>query len=158
MKLADFGLAIQLGATPPRQPVGTPPYMAPEVHASQPYGFGCDVWAIGVTLWEAATNQHPFTPHSLNDFSLQRHSPPHLVRLLALQAMQAPRFLHLPCKLRSFLSHFFQPQPTRPSATETLGFLHRLPCPNPNKAGRRGRARRVLAFLCLCFVDRLCVL
>ena len=74
--------------------------MAPEVHASQPYGFGCDVWAIGVTLWEAATNQRPFTPHSLNDFSLQRHSPPHLVRLLALQAMQAPRRFMLPTRFK----------------------------------------------------------
>ena len=32
---------MQLGATPPRQPAGTPPTW-PEVHASQPYGFGCD--------------------------------------------------------------------------------------------------------------------
>ena len=55
-------------ATAPRQPAGTPPYMAPEVHASQPYGFGRDVWAIGVTLWEAP---------SLNNFALQRHSPPY---------------------------------------------------------------------------------
>ena len=50
--------------------------------------------------WEAATNQHPFTPHSLNDFSLQRHSPPHLVRLLALQAMQAPRRFMLPTRFK----------------------------------------------------------
>lgn len=106
---------MQLGATAPRQPAGTPPYIAPEVHASQPYGFGCDVWAIGVTLWEAATKQHPFTPPSLNNFSLQRHSPPYLVRLLAQQAMQAPRFLHLP----------------------TVFPLPFLPAPNHSPLGRR---------------------
>lgn len=145
---------MQLGATAPRQPAGTPPYMAPEVHASQPYGFGCDVWAIGVTLWEAATKQHPFTPPSLNNFSLQRHSPPYLVRLLAQQAMQAPRFLHLPRNLRSFLSYFFQPQTTRPSATEALGFVHRLPCPPSTASGRGRRTRRVLAFLGLNIINQ----
>ena len=127
VKVADFGLAMQLGATAPGQPAGTPP-----TWRGGPRFPALWLW-MRWPMWEAATSQHPFTP-------------PHSNAMLVLHAMQAPRFLHLPCKLGSFL-YCFQPQPTRPSATEALDFLHRLPYP-PSTASRRGRrARRVLAFL-----------
>ena len=133
-------------ATAPRQPAGTPPLHGP----GGPRIPALWLWmrclghrgnAVG-----SAFPEQLLTPTPLSTL--------YLVRLLAQQAMQAPRFLHLPRNLRSFLSHFFQPQTTRPSATGAFGFVHRLPCP-PSTASRRGRrTRRVLAFLGLNIINQ----
>jgi eukaryotic-like serine/threonine-protein kinase len=62
--LADFGLALDLHAATPEQMralKGTPMYMAPEKLRGRP-GDGklCDVYALGVTLFEAVTGVKPF--------------------------------------------------------------------------------------------------
>ena len=89
---------MQLGATPPRQPAGTPPTW-PEVHASQPYGFGCDglcgkqpqantplhhlPWttshSAAVRLWSSGISV--FSVRGLNPFNI--HSKSHAQTLFA---------------------------------------------------------------------------
>ncbi|KAI0063015.1 kinase-like protein [Artomyces pyxidatus] len=39
---------------------GTPPFMAPEALMHQPYSYGADYWAMGVTLFTMLTGRHPF--------------------------------------------------------------------------------------------------
>jgi serine/threonine-protein kinase len=62
--LCDFGLSRDLDS--PRGPAcfgtGTPLYMAPEkLMACAEDDIRCDVYALGVTLFEAVTRSHPFT-------------------------------------------------------------------------------------------------
>src|SRR5262249_61868310 len=62
--LADFGLGRDLGVATPQQlrdGAGTPPYMAPEKLRGRPADeVSCDVYALGVTLFEAVTLSRPF--------------------------------------------------------------------------------------------------
>jgi hypothetical protein len=82
--LADFGLAKDVrshdpdGGRPPEpgsasrggaitrvgSVVGTPAYLSPEQAAGQPVDFRSDIYALGVTLYEAVTGQPPFTSPS----------------------------------------------------------------------------------------------
>ncbi len=39
---------------------GTPIYMAPQVLESKKYAIKCDVWSIGVTIYELITGELPF--------------------------------------------------------------------------------------------------
>ncbi|GAA0543619.1 serine/threonine-protein kinase [Actinomadura livida] len=61
--LTDFGLAgIADAATLTRmsQVLGTPAYVAPEMVSGRPVGPPADVYAIGVTLYEALAGRRPF--------------------------------------------------------------------------------------------------
>jgi len=63
-KIVDFGIAKLLcgdaaAATGPA--MGTPHYMAPEQLADGATSPSVDIWALGVTLFEAATGTLPFT-------------------------------------------------------------------------------------------------
>lgn len=63
-KLIDFGLAVQIGApgqeaTAGDAPVGTPPYMAPELWDGEPASQCTDVYAMGVLLYELCTGRMP---------------------------------------------------------------------------------------------------
>ena len=40
--------------------VGTPHYIAPEVIAGKGYSFSCDVWSMGVILYELICYECPF--------------------------------------------------------------------------------------------------
>jgi predicted ATPase len=62
LRLVDFGIAVMLDgdAIGTARPVGTVAYMAPEQVEAAAVDHRCDVWAIGVTLYEALTGHHPF--------------------------------------------------------------------------------------------------
>eukprot|EP01025_Chloroclados_australasicus_P049522 TRINITY_DN5645_c0_g3_i1.p1 TRINITY_DN5645_c0_g3~~TRINITY_DN5645_c0_g3_i1.p1 ORF type:complete len:1007 (+),score=141.35 TRINITY_DN5645_c0_g3_i1:521-3541(+) len=67
-KIADFGIsrfkepdATHLSVT---QPNGTPSYMAPEMFNGTKVDEKCDVYSIGVILWECLTRRKPWNEHS----------------------------------------------------------------------------------------------
>jgi serine/threonine protein kinase len=72
-KVLDFGLAKQVGSSLFDGPTlsfatvdgassvsGTLPYMAPEILRGEPADYRCDLWALGVVLYEASSGHLPF--------------------------------------------------------------------------------------------------
>jgi len=61
--LGDFGLARDRAARSVTTGIaGTPVYMSPEMLENAPYGAGADVWALGVTLYQAAAGDFAHLP------------------------------------------------------------------------------------------------
>jgi serine/threonine protein kinase len=65
IKIADFGLATQINDVEKSVTfAGTPHYMAPEILRGASVKMKdidkCDVWSVGVTLFELATGELPF--------------------------------------------------------------------------------------------------
>ncbi|KAN0065482.1 hypothetical protein ACQY0O_001318 [Thecaphora frezii] len=60
-KLSDFTHASQLGPgnVSRRSVVGTPYWMAPEVIRADSYDVRCDIWSLGVVLWEMIEGDPP---------------------------------------------------------------------------------------------------
>eukprot|EP01059_Diplonema_ambulator_P033174 TRINITY_DN6815_c0_g1_i1.p1 TRINITY_DN6815_c0_g1~~TRINITY_DN6815_c0_g1_i1.p1 ORF type:complete len:352 (+),score=106.28 TRINITY_DN6815_c0_g1_i1:121-1176(+) len=69
VKLGDFGLSKTLD-TPDgmcKTKVGTPYYMPPEVIQGKPYTSSCDVWALGILLYELMYFMYPFMSADLKE-------------------------------------------------------------------------------------------
>ena len=65
--LADFGIARRIDADATRlgsSAVGTPSYMAPELHGGAPASVATDVYSLGCLLWVALTGTPPYTGSS----------------------------------------------------------------------------------------------
>jgi len=65
IKILDFGLAkavsnINRGLTRPGCFLGTPSYAAPEQHRLERLTVGCDIYALGIILYEMLTKTLPF--------------------------------------------------------------------------------------------------
>lgn len=91
-KMLDFGLAkrlsenevedltrSQVSLTAPGALLGTPAYMAPEYLSGQSSDTRCDIWALGVVLYEMACGTRPFQGQSrftLCSAILHQHLPP----------------------------------------------------------------------------------
>jgi serine/threonine protein kinase len=65
VKVADFGCSKEAIMGPGRVVattiVGTPLFMAPEIHLSRPYDpFSTDVWALGITLYQLLRGVPPY--------------------------------------------------------------------------------------------------
>jgi len=76
-KLADFGVAShreneEQGSLLANTIIGTPQYFAPEVMNAEPYGVGCDIWALGICIYEMmAWPQRPFPGTNLPRLAMQ---------------------------------------------------------------------------------------
>lgn len=73
VKLGDFGVAKVLAGTVCDQMtcVGSPTYMAPEIVGGEPYGAPCDVWSLGVILYELCMFRKPFEGRSIGELVLR---------------------------------------------------------------------------------------
>jgi len=82
VKVTDFGSArvADTAATRSGLILGTPAYMAPEQLAGAEITPRCDLYALGVMLFELLTGQRPFVADSMGDLLAQiaRQSPPPL--------------------------------------------------------------------------------
>lgn len=93
VKVLDFGLARRFrddeghtdlhGSTMPGRPVGTPNYMAPERILQAPLDPRCDLFSLGVVMYEMATGRLPFAGASPGDTvtNILEHEPAPLTRL-----------------------------------------------------------------------------
>lgn len=69
--LADFGIARRMNADATRfssSTVGTPSYMAPELHGGAKAGASTDIYALGCLLWVALTGVPPY--RGLSEYQL----------------------------------------------------------------------------------------
>jgi serine/threonine protein kinase len=65
--LGDFGIARRMDAASTRfgsSAVGTPTYMAPELHGGAEASFVTDVYSLGCLVWVALTGEAPYTGQS----------------------------------------------------------------------------------------------
>ena len=62
IRIADFGLSIdrKCGKTYNLDSIGTPYYMAPEIINNKRYGCECDLWSLGIIMYELITGKVPF--------------------------------------------------------------------------------------------------
>jgi serine/threonine protein kinase len=85
LKIADFGCAHLTDAERSRSGVlaGTPVYMAPEQLAGAPVDGRCDLYALGVVLFELLTGRLPFESSSMGELlrAITSQPPPSLQRL-----------------------------------------------------------------------------
>jgi len=74
LKVGDFGVAKVMAGTTGLHNitcVGSPAYMAPEVVNGERYGRPCDVWSLGVVLYELCSLRKPFNGRSLGEMALR---------------------------------------------------------------------------------------
>ena len=73
VKLGDFGIAkgLLVSGDKAKTMVGTPYYLSPEIITNKPYDSKCDIWALGVLLYELMTFKMPFNAVSLPLLSIK---------------------------------------------------------------------------------------
>lgn len=119
--LLDFELARRVGEAPEgTRPRGTPPFMAPEQIRGEPASPAMDLFALGVTLYEAATGFLPFHPtREGREYTFPQLNAPPL----------PPRALRpdLPREVEAVVLGLLDPDPCRRPATAlgTLALLGR---------------------------------
>ena len=70
IKIADLGISTVLHTTQlARTQIGTPMYLAPEVWKRKPYDQKCDMWSLGVLLYEMMTFSYPFQGRTVSELS-----------------------------------------------------------------------------------------
>ncbi|SAM85830.1 related to Serine/threonine kinase [Ustilago bromivora] len=122
-KLSDFTHAGELGAgvSTRHSVIGTPYWMAPEVIKANNYDMRCDVWSVGVVLWEMIEGDPPRV-----DFPPLRAIT--LTATLGLPALKDPSSLSH--ELKSFLHWATEMDAEKRPSAETLAMSDFLsdPC------------------------------
>ena len=110
IKIADLGVSTVLHTRQlARTQIGTPLYLAPEVWKRRPYDQHCDMWSLGVLLYEMMTFTFPFLGRTTEELS----------RRVCLGRFSAPRG-YSP-DLISIVRKLLQVNPMlRPTVTELL--------------------------------------
>ncbi|TPX72154.1 hypothetical protein SpCBS45565_g00636 [Spizellomyces sp. 'palustris'] len=71
LKISDFGLATVFKHKGTRRilttPCGTPPYVAPEIHAMSYHGDAVDIWAVGIILYVLLAGNTPWAEPTKHD-------------------------------------------------------------------------------------------
>ncbi|HJT18164.1 MAG TPA: serine/threonine-protein kinase [Thermoanaerobaculia bacterium] len=109
VKVVDFGIAKLLEPSTAEDleeltatgiVIGTPSYMAPERLASQAYGASCDVYSVGVLMYQMLTGH---VPHATTLAQMTQHATPPasdrlsdiIVRALSLDPAERPTALEM---------------------------------------------------------------
>jgi NIMA (never in mitosis gene a)-related kinase len=72
LKIGDLGISTVLTKRElARTQIGTPLYIAPEVWKRRPYNQKCDMWALGVLLYEMMTFSYPFVGRGNGDIAMR---------------------------------------------------------------------------------------
>ncbi|CAL8086889.1 unnamed protein product [Calicophoron daubneyi] len=73
IKLIDFGLAIEVRKNEEvlANQCGTPLYMAPEVLTGRSYTRQCDIWSLGILMYQLLTNHFPFAAQTEDELVVQ---------------------------------------------------------------------------------------
>jgi len=69
VKLLDFGLARRTDAVDRSKPAGTFAYMAPEQWLGEDVDERCDIWAVGLVLFEVFAGTHPLAAKAMGGVS-----------------------------------------------------------------------------------------
>ena len=70
VKIADLGVSTVLRTHQlARTQIGTPLYLAPEVWKRRPYDNKCDMWSLGVLLYEMMTFSYPFVGRTTQELA-----------------------------------------------------------------------------------------
>ena len=138
-KLADFGVARRLASSCELAQtfVGTPCYMAPELHLDAAYASPADIWSLGCTLHECCTLQPAFLAASAAE----------LAAAVVRGRCTAPMPRGVPRPLQQLVASMLRVRPAaRPEAAELLRgellrpMLQRLRRPGSGGGGGGRRA------------------
>lgn len=70
IKIGDLGISTVLHSRQlAKTQIGTPLYLAPEVWKNKPYDQKCDMWSLGVLLYEMMTFGFPFNGRTTDDLA-----------------------------------------------------------------------------------------
>ncbi|XP_065179616.1 serine/threonine-protein kinase ULK1-like [Sycon ciliatum] len=82
VKLADFGFARIVAADElAKTNCGTPLYMAPEILLGEQYDGRCDIWSMGVMIYECFCGSMPFIAHSIEQLRQKYRKGAHNPRI-----------------------------------------------------------------------------
>ncbi|KAJ1415762.1 Serine-threonine/tyrosine-protein kinase, catalytic domain [Sesbania bispinosa] len=86
VKICDFGLSRIVTDTPMRDSssAGTPEWMAPELIRNEPFSEKCDIFSLGVIMWELCTLSRPWEGVPPERSAGQNRMRGHLVRRSSL--------------------------------------------------------------------------
>ena len=71
-KIGDLGISTVLAQRQlAKTQIGTPMYLAPEIWKNRPYDSKCDIWSLGVLMYEMATFQYPYNARNARDLSVK---------------------------------------------------------------------------------------
>lgn len=70
VKIGDLGISTILETKQlTRTQIGTPLYLAPEIWKRRPYNHKCDMWSLGILLYEMMTFSYPFIGSDAQDLA-----------------------------------------------------------------------------------------
>ena len=114
VKLGNFGCATFIEDNK-SEPIGTIPYIAPEILKNEEYNEKCDLWSLGVTLYQLFFGIHPFEHKDLINLDS------------LIENINSEKFLLLKSKIPSFdilLHRLLQKDPKkRMSFNELFDFV-----------------------------------
>lgn len=68
LKIIDFGLSKQTDINNMESFLGTLYYVAPEILKNKNYNMRCDIWSLGVCLYQMLTGNYPYSKEEIHEF------------------------------------------------------------------------------------------